>query len=132
MAESPEQNAPAMPAADYARRQFLLKAAVAGTAVWVVPSIIAIQPAAAADLNSRPPKPVSRPPKPIARHVDPIAKQPEPTQPKAVDAQLPFTGDDSDDLLISGIAATAAGASLLFLSKAGDRLGLEAALAEEG
>jgi hypothetical protein len=127
VADSSDMNAPAVPAADLARRQFLLRAAVAGTAVWVVPSIIAIQPAAAAGLNSRPPKSVSKPPKPIARHVDPVAQQPQ----GVADAQLPFTGDDSDDLLVTGIAATAAGASLLFLSKAGDGLGLEAGLAED-
>ena len=127
MADSSDKSAPAVPAADFARRQFLLKAAVAGTAVWVVPSIIAIQPAAAAGLNSRPPKSVNKPPEPIARHVDPIAKQPQ----AVADQQLPFTGDDSDDLIVTGIAATAAGASLLLLSKAGDRLGLEAGLAED-
>jgi hypothetical protein len=122
VAESFEERAPAAPAGHLARRQFLLKAAVAGTAVWAVPSIVAMRPAVAAGLNSRPPPP----PKPVSRHVDPIHAQPAPA-----DTQLPFTGDDNADLVVAGVAATAAGASLLFLSKAGDRLGLEAALTDD-
>jgi hypothetical protein len=118
--ETSERHASAAPAGGLARRQFLLKAAVAGTAVWVVPSIIAIQPAGAADLNSRPPKHVDQ-------VVDPIAKPP----PAVADTQLPFTGDDSDDLIIAGLAATAAGASLMFLTHAGAHMRLEGAIVEE-
>ena len=93
MGESSDQDASAAPAGGLGRRQFLVKAAVAGTAVWVAPSIIAIQPAAAADLNSRPPKHVD------PRVVEPVAQKP----PAAVaDAQLPYTGDDNDDLIIAG------------------------------
>ena len=121
MGESSDHTAPAAPAGSLARRQFLLKAAVAGTAVWVAPSIIAIQPAAAADLNSRPPKHVDRP------HVDPVVKPPA----AVADQQLPFTGDDNDDLIVAGLAATAAGASLLFLTNAGAHVRLEGALVED-
>lgn len=124
MAESSEHGASAQPVAgDLARRQFLLKAAAAGTAVWVVPSIIAIQPAGANGLQSKPPKP----PEPISRHRDPIAKGASPV----AQTQLPFTGDDNSDLAIAGLAATAAGASLLLLSNGRERTGLEGALADE-
>jgi hypothetical protein len=117
--DSSEEHAGVSTRDTVARRQFLLKAAVAGTAVWAVPSIIAIHPAAAAGLNSAPPKDV------ISRHVDPVPTQPQP-QPAAVE-QLPFTGDDNEHLLIAGAAATAAGASLLFLSHAHPRVALETA-----
>jgi hypothetical protein len=124
VAESSEYGASAQPVAgDLARRQFLLKAAAAGTAVWVVPSIIAIQPAGANGLHSKPPKP----PEPISRHRDPIPKGASP----AAQTQLPFTGDDNSDLAIAGLAATAAGASLLLLSNGRERTGLKAALADD-
>ena len=130
MAEPSDYGASARPpASDLARRQFLLKAAAAGTAVWVVPSIIAIQPAGANGLHSRPPKPPKppKPPEPISRQRDPIQQGASP----AANGQLPFTGDDNSDLAIAGLAATAAGASLLFLSNGRERTGLEGALADE-
>jgi hypothetical protein len=119
--DSSQEHACASARDTLARRQFLLKAAVAGTAVWAVPSIIAIHPAAAAGLNSAPPKDV------ISRHVDPIPQQPQP----AAVQQLPFTGDDNERLLVAGVAATAAGASLLFLGNAHARAGLEGALTDD-
>jgi hypothetical protein len=115
--DSSEEHAGVSTRDTVARRQFLLKAAVAGTAVWAVPSIIAIHPAAAAGLNSAPPKDV------ISRHVDPVPQQPQP----AAAEQLPFTGDDNERLIVAGLGATAAGASLLFLSHSHPRVALETA-----
>ena len=123
MGESSEHDAPSAATGDLARRQFLLKAAVAGTAVWVAPSIIAIQPAGAADLHSRPPKHVNRP------VVDPVSKPPP--QPAVADTQLPFTGDDNEDLIIAGLAATAAGASLVFLTNANAHVRLDGAVVDD-
>lgn len=121
MVDSRQEHAPVSASETVARRQFLLKAAVAGTAVWAVPSIIAIHPAAAAGLNSAPPKDVNR-------HVDAIRKPPPPPAAAAAAAeQLPFTGDDNERLIVAGLGATAAGASLLFLSHTHPRVALETA-----
>ena len=55
MGDSPHQSPTPAETADLERRQFLRRAAVAG-AVWAVPTVIAIKPAAAAGLHSAPPE----------------------------------------------------------------------------
>ena len=95
--------------ADLERRQFLRKAAVAG-AVLAVPTVIAIKPASAAGLHSAPPpKPIDR----VPSAVDPVATPP----PTATGpTELALTGIDVEQLAAAGLAVTAAGAALLFLS----------------
>jgi hypothetical protein len=99
--------------ADLERRQFLRKAAVAG-AIWAVPTVIAIKPASAAGLHSAPP------PKPVDHFpaaVDPVVQTP----PKAVSpTELAFTGANTQELTVAGLAVTAAGAAMLFLSGEAD------------
>ena len=108
MGDSP--HTPTTPdSADLERRQFLRRAAVAG-AIWAVPTVIAIKPASAAGLHSAPPP----------KHVDQFPTAVDPvvqTPPKAVSpTELAFTGADTEKLAVTGLAATAAGAALLFLS----------------
>jgi hypothetical protein len=96
--------------ADLERRQFLRRAAVAG-AIWAVPTVIAIKPASAAGLHSEPP------PKHVGH--SPTAVEPAVQTPpkKAVSpTELAFTGADTEQLAVTGLAVTAAGAALLFLS----------------
>lgn len=116
MGDSPHQRPTSAETTDLERRQFLRKAAVAG-AVWAVPTVIAIKPAAAAGLHSAPPE------KPPVDHVptgiDPIAKPPrQPT--RTSPTELAFTGADVEKLTIAGVAATAAGAAMLLLSGEAD------------
>jgi hypothetical protein len=99
-----------------ARRDFLRKAAAAGTGAFVVPTIITVDPADAQALTSPPPEP-------------PGAQQPESpttdlTSPPGAAAsggaggrtQLPRTGADLDRLAAAGLAATAGGAALVLWS----------------
>ena len=116
MGDTPHQASTPPGSADLERRQFLRRAAVAG-AIWAVPTVIAIKPASAAGLHSAPPKP----PLPVDRvppsAVDPVAiKDPKATGP----TELPFTGADVEELTAAGLAVTAAGAALLFLSGEAD------------
>jgi hypothetical protein len=100
------------------RRQLLTKAAVAGTLVWSVPTIIGVARADAADLNSRPPStqppPATSPPQPTPTTAPP---QMGPPLPKGLPPELPFTGDDEHKHIVAGTAVTVAGAALWAAAK---------------
>lgn len=98
------------------RRQFLAKAAVAGTVAWAVPTIITVDPAGAAQLTSPPPEPPVDPPTEVGGLVvpgDPAAPAAQPSGTQVGGRTvLPRTGADLDDLVVAGLAATAGGAVL--------------------
>jgi hypothetical protein len=111
--DTPHQTPTPRESADLERRQFLRRAAVAG-AVWAVPTVIAIKPASAAGLHSAPPpKPVDH----VPTGIDPVAAPAPPR--RTSPTELAFTGADVEDLTVAGLAVTAAGAALLFLSGEG-------------
>jgi hypothetical protein len=119
--DSPHTTPTRATGAGLGRRQFLRKAAAAGTAVWVVPAIITIDPAAAVGLNSQPPEPPVEP-------VGTVVPRRDPPPPAATGpTELAFTGANLDHLAAAGLAATAAGAALLLLSAEAERFGPDAA-----
>ena len=95
-------------AAGLARRAFLLKAATATAVVWAVPTMITVEPAAAASITSPPPGHEE-----AATITDP---QVVTAEVGVSAAQLPKTGTEPDDLLRAGLAATAGGAALHYWS----------------
>jgi hypothetical protein len=103
------------------RRDFLRKAAVAGTAAFAVPVIITVDPAGAQALTSPAPEPPGRsgPVTPAPGGVSPGAGTPsgDPRAPASpTRTELPQTGSDLDRLLAAGLAATAGGAALVLWS----------------
>lgn len=97
------------------RRKFVQKAAVAGTAVWVVPTILSISPAAASDLNSRPPRsdpPVdSAPGEPVvdgSGHSDVYE-----SAGGGSGGVLAYTGTNPVPKVVAGVTAAAAGAAVI-------------------
>jgi hypothetical protein len=109
------------------RRDFLRKAAVAGTGAFVVPTIITVNPADAQALTSPPPEPPGRPASPPVDlgnspgTAPPPATGAQPTaraagRPAAGRTELPRTGADLDRLIVAGLAATAGGAALVLWS----------------
>jgi hypothetical protein len=93
------------------RRQFLLKAAVAGTVAFAVPTIVTVDPAGATGLHSPPPEEVLP-----TGVTDPMVV------PGGVSAggELPRTGVGTEELVAAGLAATAGGAAMLFWSADGE------------
>ena len=116
MGDSPHEALTTPEPADLERRQFLRRAAVAG-AVWAVPTVIAIKPAAAAGLHSSPPEkpPVDQ----FPAAVDPRDRAPR-QRARTSPTELAFTGAEVEELTAAGLAVTAAGAALLFLSGGGE------------
>lgn len=113
------QQIPTTAASDLGRRQFLRKAAVAGTVAWAVPTIITMEPAGAAELTSPPPEP----PVDVGGVVvpsDPPTAAPPVTQVAGTQVagrtELARTGVELDNLVVAGLAATAGGAALLLWS----------------
>ena len=99
------------------RRQFLRRAAVVGSAAWVVPTIVSIDVAGAQQVTSPPPTP----PADVgagAVPTDPAVEAVGPTSGAQVvgRTELPRTGAELDDLAVAGLAATAGGAALLLWS----------------
>jgi hypothetical protein len=113
-----------------ARRDFLRKAAVAGTTAFVVPTIVTVDPADAQALTSPPPEPPgneTQPPSIDLTGSTGTGSSPRTaagTQPatQATGRQasgrteLPRTGADLDRLGAAGLAATAGGAALVLWS----------------
>jgi hypothetical protein len=103
------------------RRDFLRKAAVAGTAAFAVPVIITVDPAGAQALTSPPPEPPghSGPVTPAPGGVSSGAGTPggDPgARARPTHTELPRSGSDLDRLLAAGLAATAGGAALVLWS----------------
>jgi hypothetical protein len=108
------------------RRRFLVAAAGAGAAAWVVPAIITMEPAGASGVTSPPPKPsqppatgASPPPEVLGTDLvkDPAAAPGAEVAGATADGgQLPFTGAKAEQLTIAGLAATAGGAAMHFWS----------------
>ncbi len=104
------------------RRQFMLRAAVAGTVAFAVPTIVTMEPAGAAELTSPPPKP--KPPVDVEVKAETVtAAAAVPTAPAVaadpataakpqVKGALAKTGADIDTLSRAGAAAVAGGAAL--------------------
>lgn len=108
-----------------ARREFLRKAAVAGTGAFAVPMIVTVDPADAQELTSPPPEPPgpSRPESPGGDLVtSPGAGPPRPVRPRPTTrrvpgrSELPRTGADIDGMVAAGLTATAGGAALVLWS----------------
>jgi hypothetical protein len=108
-----------------ARRDFLRKAAVVGSGAFLVPTIITVDAAEAAALNSPPPEPPGRPGStPVEGGSEPGTVPPPGAQPRAraVDSrvtgrtELPRTGEDLDRLTVAGLAAAAGGEALVLWS----------------
>ena len=114
------------PADATGRRDFMRRAAVAGTGAFVVPTIVTVAPADAQALTSPPPKPPGRPESPPVEEVGSsgTASRPGPgTQPapgaggrETARRELPRTGANLDRLVAAGLAATAGGAALVLWS----------------
>ena len=117
------------PAAGLGRRQFMLRAAVAGTVAFAVPTIVTMEPAGAAALTSPPPKP------PVEVEVKPetvtaataapaveVATDPATAAKPQVKGTLAFTGANIDMLSRAGAAAVAGGGALhIWSTRAGAR-----------
>jgi hypothetical protein len=113
MGDLPQQQRPSA-RAGLNRRQFLGRAAVAGTLIWTVPTIVSVEPAGAAERHSARPKP---PVEPVGAVVEPPVEPPEPKPVAATHngpaPQLPFTGDSQLVELGAGLTAIAGGAALI-------------------
>lgn len=96
------------------RRQFLRRAAVVGTGIFVVPTIITLDPASAQAITSPPPEP----PTEVGGATlprDAAGTQVAGTQ-VAGRTTLPRTGAELDDLVKAGLAAIAGGSALVLWS----------------
>ena len=142
--DNPEERLP--PAIGVGRRKFLFRAAAAGTVAFVVPTIVTIETAGAADLTSPPPEP---PDEPAVVEGEVVTNDPgDPGDPGGTGGtgtggsspqgaqvagatttrgELAETGVEADDLLVAGLAATAGGAALLLWSA--DAAGSSSAMA---
>jgi hypothetical protein len=118
--DSPHQNTTRSAAADLGRRQFMRKAAVAGTLVWTVPTIVSIQPAGAADRHSARPKP------PVGGVVEPPIVTPTTAATQLGPTRLAFTGDNEIVEFGVGLAALAGGTALILSAAEPERVGLGA------
>jgi hypothetical protein len=116
------------------RRDFMRKAAVAGTGAFVVPTIITVNPADAQALTSPPPEPPGRPESPPTDvgGSGPVAR-PAGSQPSGAArgrtttrTELPRTGANLDRLVAAGLAATAGGAALVLWSAEAKAAGAKA------
>jgi hypothetical protein len=104
-------------AAEPDRRQFLRRAAVVGTGIFVVPTIITLDPASAQAITSPPPEP-PEPPTEVGGATlprDAAGTQVAGTQ-VAGRTTLPRTGAELDDLVKAGLAAIAGGSALVLWS----------------
>ena len=100
-----------------ARRDFLRRAAVAGTGAFVVPMIVTVDPADAQALTSPPPEPPGSSNESPAPTMNPASSAGQ-GSPRRVSGrtELPRTGADLDRLAAAGLAATAGGAALVLWS----------------
>jgi hypothetical protein len=108
------------------RRDFLRRAAVAGSGAFAVPMIVTVDPADAQAVTSPPPEPPgsSVPNRPGVGRVNPA--RPGATGAGGVEqagrratpgrTELPRTGADIDRMVAAGLAATAGGAALVLWS----------------
>jgi hypothetical protein len=98
------------------RRDFLRKAAVAGTGAFVVPTIVTVAPADAQALTSPPPNPPGS--KRLESPGTDLASSPRTQSRTKVPGrtELPRTGTDINRLAAAGLAATAGGAALVIWS----------------
>jgi hypothetical protein len=100
-----------------ARRDFLRKAAAAGTAAFAIPTIITVDPADAQALTSPPPEPpAAGGGSEAGAPVRPRRAQAAGRSQAAGRGELARTGADIDRLVAAGLAATAGGAALVLWS----------------
>jgi len=126
MASSTDDASPPDPGGATGRRDFMRKAAVAGTGAFVVPTIVTVDAADAQALTSPPPEPPGRPESPPVEEdgfPGTVSRRAPGTQPnlaagRRVTArmELPRTGANLDRLVAAGLAATAGGAALVLWS----------------
>ena len=126
MASSTDDASPPDPAGATGRRDFMRKAAVAGTGAFVVPTIVTVDPADAQALTSPPPEPPGHPESPpVEEDGSPgtVSRRAPGTQPNlaagrrvTARTELPRTGANLDRLVAAGLAATAGGAALVLWS----------------
>ena len=119
------------------RRDFMWKAAVAGTGAFLVPTIITVDPAEAQALTSPPPEPPGRPESPpvdLGSSPDTVSSRSPGTQPNQAagrrvteSTELPRTGANLDRLVAAGLAATAGGAALVLWSAEAKAAGAKSA-----
>jgi hypothetical protein len=109
----------AEPRSTVGRRDFLRKAAVAGTGAFAVPMIVTVDPADAQALTSPPPGPPVSSTKPENPGTG-VTGSPRPQRGShrqmPTRTELPRTGDDIDRLVAAGLMATAGGAALVLWS----------------
>ena len=104
----------------HGRRDFLRKAAVAGTTAFAVPMIVTVDPAGAQAVTSPPPEPpgssgtVTLPPGGVDLASGGVTAAGRASAPSR--AELPRTGANLDRLVAAGLAATAGGAALVLWS----------------
>lgn len=89
------------------RRRFVRNAAIAGTVAWVTPTIVALTPASAAELNSSPPAPRRAP----------VSPTPDVSPAAATAGVLAYTGDNEFRNAAIGAASVVAGAGLVALGR---------------
>lgn len=126
MASSTDDASPPNPGGATGRRDFMRKAAVAGTGAFVVPTIVTVDPADAQALTSPPPEPPGHPESPpVEEDGSPgtVSRRAPGTQPNlaagrrvTARTELPRTGANLDRLVAAGLAATAGGAALVLWS----------------
>lgn len=121
MASSTDDTSPPDPAGATGRRDFMRKAAVAGTGAFVVPTIVTVDPADAQALTSPPPEPPGhRESPPVEEDGSPgtVSRRAPGAAGRRVTArtELPRTGANLDRLVAAGLAATAGGAALVLWS----------------
>jgi hypothetical protein len=98
------------------RREFLRKAPI-GTGAFAVPMILTVDPADAQAVASPPPESPAQTSPPTNGITGSTAPGPSAAnRPASGRSELPRTGADIDRLVAAGLAATAAGASLLLWS----------------
>jgi hypothetical protein len=98
------------------RRQFLRKAAVAGTTALAAPMIVTIAPADAQALTSPPPEPPGSSSGSVGAETPTTTAPSRPRSQVTGRTELPRTGADIDRLVAAGLAATAGGAALVLWS----------------
>jgi hypothetical protein len=98
------------------RRDFLRRAAVAGTSAFAVPMIITVDPADAQALTSPPPEPPGSSNGSLGAETPTTTAAPRTPSRESDRTELPRTGADIDRIVAAGLTATAGGAALVLWS----------------
>jgi len=98
------------------RRDFLRRAAVAGTSAFAVPMIITVDPADAQALTSPPPEPPGSSNGSLGAETPTTTAASRTPSRESDRTALPRTGADIDRIVAAGLTATAGGAALVLWS----------------